>query len=139
MPAKDLIHTAVKNALIKEGWIITDDPLLVEYGGLRAFIDVAAERLIAAERVGEKIAVEIKSFVGRSLVHDIELAFGQYIVYRGLLAKVEPDRSLYLAISSKVYNTNLQRQGVQMLFELNEVSLIVVDLAKREIVKWETK
>ena len=28
MPAKDLYHEAVKNALIKDGWTITADPLL---------------------------------------------------------------------------------------------------------------
>jgi hypothetical protein len=27
MPAKDIYHETVKNALIKDGWTITDDPL----------------------------------------------------------------------------------------------------------------
>lgn len=26
MPRKDRIHEAVKNALVKDGWTITDDP-----------------------------------------------------------------------------------------------------------------
>jgi hypothetical protein len=32
MPAKDRIHHAVKNALIKDGWTITHDPYRLEVG-----------------------------------------------------------------------------------------------------------
>ena len=35
MPAHDVFHDAVKHGLIKEGWTITDDPLIIEFGGLR--------------------------------------------------------------------------------------------------------
>lgn len=30
MPAKDMYHDVAKNALIKEGWSITDDPLFIK-------------------------------------------------------------------------------------------------------------
>lgn len=30
MPRKDHIHEAVKNAFIKDGWTITDDPYRIE-------------------------------------------------------------------------------------------------------------
>ncbi len=62
MSARDLFHEAVKNALQKENWIVTDDPLKIEFEEVTFKIDLGAERLIAAERAGEKIAVEIKSF-----------------------------------------------------------------------------
>ena len=29
MPAHDVFHAAVKQGLIKEGWTITDDPLVI--------------------------------------------------------------------------------------------------------------
>ncbi|MCB0593863.1 MAG: hypothetical protein H6557_12555 [Lewinellaceae bacterium] len=29
MPARDLIHEAVKRALEKDGWNVTDDPLVI--------------------------------------------------------------------------------------------------------------
>jgi hypothetical protein len=32
MPAKDFFHNAVRTALIKDGWTITDDPLKIEVG-----------------------------------------------------------------------------------------------------------
>ena len=65
MPRRDRIHDAVRNALIKEGWTVTDDPYFLKYGDEDLFIDLAAERLLAAERAGEKIAVEIKSLLAR--------------------------------------------------------------------------
>jgi hypothetical protein len=41
MPAKDSIHDAVKTALIKDGWTITDDPLTLDYRGVQVFVDLA--------------------------------------------------------------------------------------------------
>jgi XisH protein len=70
MPTKDLYHNTVKAALIKDGWIITDDPLSLEIGGRDLFIDLGAERLLIADRDSEKIAVEVKSFISPSPVRD---------------------------------------------------------------------
>ncbi len=65
--AKDVFHQQVKNALIKDGWHITHDPLTIRISeAVKLQIDLAAETTIAAERDSEKIAVEIKSFVGDS-------------------------------------------------------------------------
>jgi hypothetical protein len=60
MAAKDIFHDAVKCALEKEGWLITNDPLFVRFGGLDMYIDLGAEKVLAAERNQEKIAVEVK-------------------------------------------------------------------------------
>ncbi len=32
MPARDIYHNHVRNALIKDGWVITDDPLRLRIG-----------------------------------------------------------------------------------------------------------
>ena len=45
-------------------------------------IDLGAERLIAAEKGIEKIAVEVKSFVGSSKIEDLRDAVGQFVIYR---------------------------------------------------------
>lgn len=66
MPAKDTYHHAVKNALLKDGWTITADPYLIKYEDAELYADLAAEKPIAAERQGQKIVVEIKSFIRRS-------------------------------------------------------------------------
>ncbi len=61
MPAKDIYHDTVKNALIKDGWTITDDPYRLSIGKRKMYVDLGAEKLIAAEKDSRKIAVEIKS------------------------------------------------------------------------------
>src|SRR5579871_3102116 len=85
MPADDIIHDSVKTALIKDGWTITADPYTLDYEGEKLYADLAAERPIAAEREGVKIVVEIKSFLGSSLIKDLEAAVGQYEIYRDIL------------------------------------------------------
>jgi XisH protein len=47
VPAKDIFHNAVRHALEKEGWIVTDDPLFLRFGGVDMYIDLAAEQLLA--------------------------------------------------------------------------------------------
>ena len=99
MPAKDLYHEAVRNALIKDGWTITHDPLRLRLRrGKSLFVDLGAERLLAAERGTEKIAVEIKSFARASDMKDLEDAVGQFVLYAHLLRRSDPDRVLYLAV-----------------------------------------
>jgi XisH protein len=81
MPAYDVFHAAVKKGLIKDGWTITDDPLYVEFGGMDMYVDLAAEKLIAAEKGEERIAVEIKSFISPSVLTDFHTALGQFLNY----------------------------------------------------------
>jgi hypothetical protein len=42
MPARDIYHNQVKNALIKDGWTITHDPLKLEIGSKDLFVDLGA-------------------------------------------------------------------------------------------------
>jgi hypothetical protein len=77
MAAKDLFHNAVKQALISDRWVITADPLVVKIEGVKLEIDLAAEKVIAAEKGGRKIAIEIKSFLKPSTITDFHLALGQ--------------------------------------------------------------
>src|SRR5437660_6988300 len=103
MPAKDTYHDCVRNALVKDGWTITDDPLYLVYGRKDMFVNLGAERLLGAEKLGQRIAVEIKSFQGNSEMADLEQAVGQYTVYRTVLDSLQPDRVLYLAIPQSVF------------------------------------
>ncbi|MBA4184261.1 MAG: XisH family protein [Acidobacteria bacterium] len=98
MPAKDLLHNSVRNALVKDGWKITDDPFRLKYKGRKLYVDLGAERILAAEKGSRKIAVEIKSFVGHSEMNDLANALGQFIFYRAILSENEPDRELFLAV-----------------------------------------
>ena len=98
MAARDLFHDAVRNALIKDGWAITHDPMRIQVGGVEMLIDLGAEKLIGAEKNGDKIAVEIKSFVRPSAISEFHTAVGQYRNYYLALRSDEPERALYLAV-----------------------------------------
>ena len=56
--------------------------------------------MIAAEKDSQKIAIEIKSFVGKSSIDDLEKALGQYILYYDLLARFQPEITLYFWLES---------------------------------------
>jgi XisH protein len=137
MPARDIYHSVVVHALMADGWNITHDPLSLSYGGKDLYIDLGAERVtIAAEREGQKIAVEIKSFLGPSLLHDLEEAVGQYQVYRSVLAEIEPDRQLYLAVAHRVYDGLFTERFGQLLLKSLPLRLLVFDEHQERIIAW---
>ncbi len=102
MSARDRFHDCVRNALIKDGWVITHDPLRLPWGKKDLYIDLGAEQLLAAEKGQRQIAVEIKSFLGKSEMNDLERALGQFVLYRAILSEKEPSRILYLAVPDHV-------------------------------------
>jgi hypothetical protein len=134
--AKDLFHDVVKSALIKDGWTITDDPLFLKVGGVDFFIDLGAEKLLAAERNGQKIAVEIKSFINTSSVADFHLAIGQFINYRTALKLKTPDRKLFLAVPEIAYDTFFQKEFPQLILQEYQVEILIYDIENEVIVKW---
>ena len=136
MAAKDVIHDAVKNALIKDGWTITHDPLRLKYKAVNLSVDLAAERTLAAERDGEKIAVEIKSFLNASTINDLKLALGQFMLYATYLRILKPEYTLWLAISETAYGEIFSIEGIEIAFEQNKMPLIIVRTETEEVVKW---
>lgn len=136
MPARDLNHDIVRDALVSDGWTVTDDPYVINYEDVTLFADLGAERTLAAERDGHRIVVEIKSFVGASPIHEFEAALGQYELYRGLLELTEPDRELFLAVSDTIYESLFQREAIQVIVRRNRIKLVVVDLENEEIIQW---
>ncbi|MEQ8463008.1 XisH family protein [Coleofasciculus sp. E1-EBD-02] len=136
MPAKDIYHNAVRFALVKDGWEILTEDYSLEYGGDRLYVDIAAEKPIAAAKQGQKILVEVKSFLGRSFINDLERAVGQYIVYRDILIETGLDFELYLAITQGTYKRYFQRQLAQMIINRNQVKLLIVDPESEVIVEW---
>ena len=136
MPAKDVIHDNVKQALINDGWTITHDPFPIRLGKMRVLADLGAEKPIAAEREGQKIVVEIKSFVGLSVMNDLENAIGQYGLYSALLAEIDPNRTIYLAISDTIFANVFASSAGRVVIERLSLKIIVVSLASKEIIQW---
>ena len=136
MSAKDIFHDCVKTALIKDGWTITHDPLSLRIGKKDLFVDLGAERLLAAEKERRKIAIEVKSFVSQSEMHDLEVALGQYVLYQNVLSLVEPDRTLYLAVRESVFIDLFEEAVGQLLLERQVVRLLTFDPNQEEIGRW---
>ncbi|MDJ0552863.1 MAG: XisH family protein [Microcoleaceae cyanobacterium MO_207.B10] len=137
MSAKDTFHNQVKSALEKEGWRITHDPLYINFAEVEIYIDLGAERLLAAEKDGERIAVEIKTFLKPSAVSEFHTVLGQFLNYRFALHAEEPGRILYLAIPVEIYDTFFARRFVQLITQEYQLKLIVFDPVNEEIIQWQ--
>jgi hypothetical protein len=136
MSARDLLHDEVRHSLEKDGWTITHDPLSIPFAGSRLEIDLGAEQLIAAEKGEQRIAVEVKSFMGASLVSEFHTALGQYLIYDEALRRNEPERVLYLAIPEVTYRTFFAEDIVGTLIQRHEVKLLVFDPDAEVIALW---
>lgn len=137
MPAKDIYHDVVKQALIKDGWTITDDPLRLRWAKRNIYIDLGAERIIGAERSEHRIAVEVKSFTSASEVADLEQALGQYVLYHDILEEIEPERVLYLAISQETYVALFETLQIgEILLRKKRLRLILFAAESMEIAQW---
>jgi hypothetical protein len=136
MPRKDFFHDAVKNALVKDGWTITADPLRIEFGGMDFYIDLGAERLIEAEKDGRKIAVEIKGFASPSVVYEFHAAIGQFMNYRLALSQEEPEREMYLAVPEDIFDSFFEMPFGLLAITEYQLRLLVYDEEKEVIIKW---
>ena len=135
--AKDVFYQQVKKALIKDGWIITDDPLTLRISeAIKVQIDLTDENAIAAERDTEKIAVEIKSFIAGSDISEFHTALGQYLNYVQALEEHEPERIVYLAVPEETYKDFFQLTFVQQTIKRYQMKLIVYEPNKEEIISW---
>ncbi|MFK7981645.1 MAG: element excision factor XisH family protein [Saprospiraceae bacterium] len=134
--ARDIFHNHVKEALIKDGWLITEDPFLLKTKFISYEIDLAAEKLIAATRANEEILVEIKSFLRQSKAYEMHAALGQFQTYLLGIQELGINKQLFLAIPEAVYDDFFQQPFIQKLIAHYQVNLIVFNPIKKEIVQW---
>lgn len=136
MTARDLFHEALKTGLVKEGWTVTHDPFKLNFGFTTAFVDLGAEKLLAAEKGTEKIAVEIKSFAGSSELYEFHTALGQFINYNSVLAKQEPDRILFLAVPQDTYETFFKYDLIAGIIQTFGLKIIVYNPRSEDVTEW---
>lgn len=137
MSAKDLFHQAVKTALQKENWLITDDPLHLEMGTFDYFIDLGAEEeIVAAEKEQRQIAIEIKSFIAASTVNEFHTVLGQFLNYKLALEIKQPQRMLYLAVPKDIYQSFFQINFTKLAIQRYQLNLIIYDAQNEEILEW---
>ena len=136
--ARDLFHYIVKEALIKDGWTITHDPYPLhsrKEGGLST--DIGAEKIILAENNLNKIAVEVKSFVHMSILHEFLKASGQYHSYSKIIGKNDPQRLLYVAMPTFVYYRIIQYDWVVEVMADLKMKVILYNTEKVIIEEWK--
>ncbi len=137
--AKDKIHFIVKQALINDGWEITHDPYIIETKDVDFEVDLGAEKILAAEKQGQKIAVEVKSFIATSFVYEFHRILGQMLNYSIGIEDFEPDRQLFLAVPQKIYDENFHLSFVQKAIKRFKIRLLIYDDKNQIILKWKTK
>lgn len=140
--AQDFFHNTVKIALQKDGWEITHDPYELRLDSLelldaRMKIDLGAEKLIAATKDAKKIAVEVKSLLGPSLIYDLHNLIGQYIDYQVGLEEQEPERILFVAIPLIAYERLEAQPFFNKVSRRVDLRAIVFDPKQQIIVKWK--
>ncbi|NEP77909.1 MAG: fatty-acid oxidation protein subunit alpha [Okeania sp. SIO3B3] len=136
MPVRDTFHNAVRHALEKDGWRITHDPLHIDLIDIEVYIDLGAEKILAAERNNEKIAVEIKIFLGSSTISEFHLALGQFINYRFVLGEFEPERQLYLAVPFETYQVFFRRELIKKITQQQQLKFMIYEPTSEVIQQW---
>jgi hypothetical protein len=135
--AKDKYHDLVKESLINDGWVITHDPYKIMLGKRRGYIDLGAEKtIIAAEKEEQKIAVEVKSFLGSSDLDDFEDALGQFLIYWKALKTKDPSRELYLAVPLAFFERFFDDPFFVETAKDFDVKMIVYNETKTHIEQW---
>lgn len=135
--AKDLFHKAVLESLTNDNWAITQDPYRLVLSKRVLEIDIGAEPIIAAQKGREKIAVEVKSFLKESFIYEFYSVLGQYLVYETFLARQEPDRQLYLAISDEVYALRFEKDDdVQFVCQKYNLKILIFNKLTNQIESW---
>ncbi|NEO58636.1 MAG: fatty-acid synthase [Okeania sp. SIO3B5] len=102
------------------------------------YADLGAKKLLAAQKEGQKIAVEIKSFLSPSPINDLEQALGQYIIYTQILSDQQPECLLYLAITEDIFSGFFSEELPQSVIRFNQVKLLIFKPETEEIVEWIT-
>lgn len=92
---------------------------------------------MSAERGTEKIVVEVKSFLNRSLTYDFYGAYGQFRFYRRGILKTDPESILFLAIPNDVYSKIELRSFYMELIEDEKIFLLIFNPLTRTIESWK--
>jgi XisH protein len=132
--ARDAFHGAVRTALEKDAWQVTDDPLRIVIGQDFMLVDLAAERLLLAQKGTEFIAVEVKGLSQTSTINQFHSVVGQYLNYRLALKVKLPQYKLYLAVPQETFETFYQREFTQMVLAEFNIAILVYDVENEVIV-----
>jgi XisH protein len=138
MSRRDTLHDSARRTLEKDGWVITDDPLILILEKTLLKADLGADKFFTAEKDNRKIAIEIKDFDTPSVISELEKTMGQLQLYQWALEGQEPDRQLFLAISEAIYLKHFQKPIFQLVLERSKINLLVYEPEQEVIIQWIT-
>jgi hypothetical protein len=137
MPAKNVYHDTVVEALVADGWTVTADPLRLTYGERDMYVDLGLiGSALVAERAGREVAVEIQSFLGRSDLDDLHRAVGQYMIYKTVLAEIHPATPIYMAVPAEAFRKSFSDDLGKLLLDRLVRQMVVFDEVTRKVVQW---
>lgn len=136
MPRQDAYHKQVRTALEKDGWTVTHDPFTIRLEDVKFYVDLAAEKIIEGDGETRKVAIEVKVFGGLSFLNEFEKAVGQYLIYHQFLGDLFPERILFLAVSTDVFEESFALPSIQAVVARQEIKLLVFNPETEEIIKW---
>ena len=136
MPARDKYHDAVRNALIKDGWTITHDPFHLQWDDKEEYVTTEDERLIAAHKLDQNIAVVIAPCLQPLPDAELERSIDLCAVYRSVLAEQKPDCVLHLALPEEVVKDVFQEPLGRLLIEEGIARIIGFDPVEEKIIQW---
>ncbi|MFM9949935.1 MAG: element excision factor XisH family protein [Saprospiraceae bacterium] len=116
---------------------MTDDPFYIRpEKGINYPVDLAAERVLTAEKGTEKIAVEVKSFLEESSLHEFHKALGQYLDYQTGLEMLDSRYELILAVPEPVFNYLWSFEVIRRSAQKIDMKILVYKLSIPEIALW---
>ncbi len=133
--AFDVCHEQIVRALEKDGWQVDERPRRLNLKDRVVYIDIQAMRQVNGSRQ-QILLAEVKCFPDRdSTTRELYIAFGQYIIYKAMLAELDIATPLYLALPGEVYN-QLFDSTVQRAVRDNHVKLVIVNLDTETVSQW---
>ncbi len=133
MPAKDRYHDAVVRALVKNGWTITTEQMLVRFVERRLWIDIQAAK--ASEQL--VIVVEVKGFESMpSPVDYLADAVGKYVIYLCALDYARLDARLYMVVPIVAYEGILNEAIGRRAIRKANIDIMVFDPEREEVIRW---
>jgi hypothetical protein len=139
MPAQDLYHDVVRDALRQDGWRITHTALQ-----LKVRAESRAEELwegpwLIADKDERKVAVAVDSFVGRSNLADITQTWRQLGLARPRLHAMDSDRVVYLAVRQATYSACFIGGEGELVLAKEHMRLLVFDPRTETIIQWVSR